>query len=236
MDSAKDVRLGESSTPPPQNDDVIVELLMSDDLHVHQGGVTLLYKKHGRALYAIAHRACQDRDLADEAMIDVLGSLQKRMKNYQHRGNFFAWLAKAVENRARDIRRRRDRYLNRFVLMDNVQPSGESHRSKRRDGSSRSALDRITLRQLQDALADLEPTSNQDDPRHILEEARLAALPHLLAELQSENARHYQAFVMRVRDGMSYADIARRLRITQANVRQCVVRARMWLMKKLPAA
>jgi RNA polymerase sigma factor (sigma-70 family) len=218
MDPVKDLRSHEPSFPPPRDEDaMLVALLTSESSREREAGVVTVYKKYGKPLYIHALDITEDEEDASDAMVDVLGSLPERMRGYEHRGKFFGWLATVVGNRARDLRRKRHRYLKRYLLIGDASAGGAY------------------------ILDQYRSPEDQYDPTEACaadcgdEVTEVHAVRKLLKELCDEKPDLHEALVLRWVDELEYCEIASKLGVAEPTVRQRVLRARRWLSERLPS-
>ncbi len=160
---------------------------------------------HRGAMLRFARRRIRDEDLAEDAVQDALAAALANRASFQGQSALRTWLIGILNHKIQDTFRREGRYV---PMHDGEASTGDS-------------LDRLAATQL----------DQDDDPAACVARARLGEA--LLAEIDALAPTLRSVFVLQVLDGLSTAEVCRRLGITEANCWVRLHRARRRLAERM---
>jgi len=165
-----------------------------------------LVEKYERRVYALALRILRRVDEAEEVVQQTFLSVMEHLRQFRHQSSFSTWLMRVATNHALGIWRKKNR--QRTVSL-----SGEEDE---RD------MELPHPQFIARWRASPEQIAAQRETRAILEE-----------ELDALDDKYRLVFLLRDVEGLSTAETAETLGITESNVKVRLLRARLMLRERL---
>jgi RNA polymerase sigma-70 factor (ECF subfamily) len=173
------------------------------------GAFDALVNRHERRVYTLARRILRRTEDAEDVVQETFLSAMAHLRGFREEAAFSTWLLRIATNHALKILRKR-RGLPTVPLEE----------SRRRDGENGGPIARpvYIARWREDA----EREADRPEIRRLLERA-----------LDALDTKHRMVFLLRDVEGLSTEAAARALKITPANVKVRLLRARLKLRERL---
>jgi len=191
------------STTPPDEDRPLVESARAGDFTAFEG----LVARHERRLFAVAYRILGNRHDAEEVVQQTFLTVVEHLAEFRGDARFGTWLARIATNHALALLRRR---------------SVRETLPLREDAPADSYADLPHPQFIAQWSETPDEIASRRETRRLLDEA-----------MQSLDEKYRLVFVLRDVQGLSTAETAEALGISQANVKVRLLRARLMLRERL---
>lgn len=167
-----------------------------------------LVARYERRVYALAFRMVRHRQDAEEVVQQTFLSVIEHLAGFREEASFYTWLMRIATNHALALLRRRANRAT-VALRNDVSPEDEGGPAPRPE-----------------FIAQWRETPDEIAQRREVRELLDGALDEL-------DAKYRLVFLLRDVEGLSTAETAEALGITEANVKVRLLRARLMLREKL---
>lgn len=152
---ASEVTRSDAPAPATPADADVVRRLVEGD----RNALGELYRRYGRACYALARRICADDGLAEDVVQEVYLTLWRDPRRFDSsRGGFATWLLTLIHHKSVDAVRRESSIRRRTVPAPEA---GEDWSPTPMPGADHAAMTRVAAGQVRDALHRLPPEQRQ---------------------------------------------------------------------------
>ncbi len=186
------IQMGRAQPKAPAAGDGDADLVERARNGDHQAFRAIVERYQGR-LFRLAQRVLRDEEQARDAVQEAFLKIYRSLDRFEGRSSLYTWMYRLVMNQCLDLKRR-DR-SDRFVELE------EERRGEEQDGLE---------------MAPAGGSTGLGDPEAELQRSEIRSFVQKAVDELPEEAR--RTFLLREVDGLSYAEIAKSLRIPKGTV------------------